>query len=87
MLASVMQDHMTAEDTEHAVLKAVRTTRAAPKAKAGAPVTRVGYTTSAARVQLTFRRKNVTAKEVVAALHEAEAQARQEMGGAPSDAA
>lgn len=80
VLESIVRDQMSAEDTEHLAAKTAR--KKTPVKKAGAPVTRRRYVTSAASVQVMFRRKHVSPVEILAALSEAAEQVRQELENA-----
>jgi ParB family chromosome partitioning protein len=67
--AIVQRDRLSATDTETLVTKKIRAASSHPKR--GAPVTRVAFVTTKARVVLTFRKQNVEAADIMAALDEA----------------
>lgn len=69
IVAAVREQRLSATDTANLVRKTIERRTAAPKR--GAPVTRVQYVTTKAKVILTFRKQTVTNEEIVAALEEA----------------
>jgi hypothetical protein len=66
------QETMTAMDMEH--LAAKETEDPASRRRRGAPVSHHRYSTSQATVSLTFRKKDVTTHDILAALDEARLQ-------------
>jgi ParB family chromosome partitioning protein len=71
--SSARQQRLTAEETEVLVRKTIERRTTAPKR--GAPVTRVQYVTTKAKIVLTFRKQQVSQAEILAALDEARAKA------------
>jgi ParB family chromosome partitioning protein len=69
IVSAVREQRLSATDTEKLVRKTIERRTAAPKR--GAPVTRVQYVTTKAKVVLTFRKQTVTNDEILAALDEA----------------
>jgi ParB/RepB/Spo0J family partition protein len=74
MVAAVREQRLSAVETEKLVHREIARSMASPKR--GAPVTRVQYVTTKARVIPTFRKQSVTNEEIVAALDEARDKAR-----------
>lgn len=69
LVETVREQRLSAVDTEKLVRKAIERRTAGPKR--GAPITRVQYVTTKAKVVLTFRKQTVTNQEILAALDEA----------------
>ncbi len=69
LIEKVRQDRLSADETEHLVTRKLETTRGI--ARPGAPVSYHRYKTDHATVSLTFRQKNVTTDDILAALDEA----------------
>jgi ParB family chromosome partitioning protein len=69
IVETVRDQRLSAVDTEKLVRKTNERRTATPKR--GAPVTRVQYITTKAKVTLIFRKQSVTNEEIVAALDEA----------------
>jgi ParB family chromosome partitioning protein len=67
--AVAREQRLTAEETESLVRKTIVRRSAAPKR--GAPVTRVQYVTTKAKIVLTFRKQTVEPSDILAALDEA----------------
>ena len=69
LVETVREQRLSAVDTEKLVRKTIERRTAGPKR--GAPITRVQYVTTKAKVVLTFRKQTVTNQEILAALDEA----------------
>ena len=72
--AAIREQGLSAAQVEQLVRKTNQRRTAAPKR--GAPVTRVQYITTKAKVMLTFRKQSVTNEEILAALDEARDKAK-----------
>jgi ParB family chromosome partitioning protein len=73
ILGTVQTQHLSAVETEKLVRRSIE--RRTTEPKRGAPVTRVQYVTTKAKVVLTFRKQTVQPADILAALDEARAKA------------
>ncbi len=69
LVETVREQRLSAVDTEKLVRKTIARRTVAPNR--GAPVTRVQYVTTKAKIVLTFRKQSVEKADIVAALDEA----------------
>ncbi len=76
LIERVREEGMTAEDTEKLVAREIERTTGVRRR--GAPVSHHRFATSQATVSVTFRKKDVTAADLLAALDEARAQVAQQ---------
>ena len=82
--ATVREKHLTAIETEHVVKS--KKAAAADRKPRGAPVVHLRYATQHATVTLNFRKKNVTAADILAALDEARSKVATEKSEKPKKA-